>query len=709
MNANARPVSLPWQAGWCFNVGAKAFQDHSTGPAIRFRALATPGDIAPMAVPAPWTFTLGLSARRARCMAAVHADGYRLEFPWDGKIYQVVADFPMPGVMVGYTDAPLVPSLFAPRGDVKRSADADWWESDDEYVALVRMMDPRGLRYALATSHESHAATMARARAALQQDAASLFEESVRLRQTWYDRVQTRPFGAEELCIRAVERLWANAELPVEPLPYAWCATTLKPCPTLDVDDLFVLAAAWTKLTFHLAEDLVRAVFSLQRRDGALPCQIRASGSADYSRAPLPLLAQTTAYVARASEHPEFARAMIGPLKSYLEWALNLFDPEATGIPQPDQEHPFWTSSEHGLIPCPVGLALMLLTEIEAFDELANMARSTEAGAFLARAETLKIALDTTYWQPDLNTYTDLDSSGKPLTRHQPSAALLSLRSGRLSPAHREAVRRHLEHRFDNWAAENTVFRSWCALILETLRYAEVHALAIRYSGTIWRSLQDRVQSSLPSSAEGLALDTATAGLLLLLAIPSSPAQHAERRSAARIMDWCNAHAPAVIGAVLAIPVLIVLSASGYALLKKTPPVSHAEVSVALAHALYATGNYKGAIDLYEKLLRTGPRVAPLEFFLGKAYFRAGDFANAEKCFRATLAQHKGSPVVMLNLALTLYHQGQMEESRDLYAQVAAQYADHFPEMARRAEFMYEFLKSRSATTNNTHKNTTLM
>jgi tetratricopeptide (TPR) repeat protein len=80
-----------------------------------------------------------------------------------------------------------------------------------------------------------------------------------------------------------------------------------------------------------------------------------------------------------------------------------------------------------------------------------------------------------------------------------------------------------------------------------------------------------------------------------------------------------------------------------------------------------AQGNHKAAIESWEKAVKAQDQLAydepPAWFYslresLGGEYFRAGQFAEAEKIFREDLEKHPRSPRSLLGLTESLKAQG---------------------------------------------------
>jgi Flp pilus assembly protein TadD len=72
----------------------------------------------------------------------------------------------------------------------------------------------------------------------------------------------------------------------------------------------------------------------------------------------------------------------------------------------------------------------------------------------------------------------------------------------------------------------------------------------------------------------------------------------------------------------------------------------------------------------YRRTFEAGSRSARVAINLGQVYANRGAYARAEEIFRSVLAQNPNYPTAQTNLAAVLYHEGKIEESEKLFAEV---------------------------------------
>ena len=697
------PTSLPWRAGWYFNVGMAAIHARLWGPSLRIRTLSTPGDLAPVENPPTWTFHLGLAAKPTRPVCAMRADGFVIEFSWDGRVCQVVADMVAPGILAGITDAPLVPTLFSATREVHRSENVEWILNDPQHIVLIRRREGSLLRFVLAHGTGSHHTIMGRAQSALDTDPYSYFAEGSKWRAGIFQSVQNTPFGTDALCVEAVETLIAHTELPCEQMPYMWCATELKPRPTYDVNQLYALTAAWAAIEPSMAEDIVRTTMSLQRHDGALPCRLLSGGSADYSSAPLPLFVQAVAYVVRTTRRLNLARAVWTAMENYLAWSLEHFAQEIA----PPRNHASAHSdsilhsrqNERGGF-----LALLLLAEIQALYELSQLTATSLRGFFWTEAERLGDFIERHPWVAWA-----IQKAHETQAAHRPPTigplSMLALSCPMIPETVRNSIADYWERASENIAEDQDLSWSELILLIETARRASMPVVANKLTAMLWRRTQAHAaratadsQSARPPASTATQLDAGLASAVLYAAAPHIVEPRRRGKYALHVLDWAEKHIAAAMAVALFLPLTLFLIGVSVTIFNKTLPMTQRDLYIALAQELYRSGQYKDAAGIFEQVQARGPRIGPLPLLLGNAYYRAGDFDNAEKHFRTALERKEQAPVAMLNLALTLYRQGRHDESAALYSRFLEEYESRYPSAANRARIALELLQQQSRT-----------
>jgi hypothetical protein len=170
-------------------------------------------------------------------------------------------------------------------------------------------------------------------------------------------------------------------------IPLQWCQASGADAPRMDINEMFPLAMAWRLMDIRVAEELVLCALLIQSNAGAIP--VHFSPHATYSTivAPKPMLAKTVLQIWEVRKDPEFLGKVIKPLRRHIQWMLHHFDPKRRGAY-------CWKNAQESLLPdafksdmATVDLAVLLITEIEALNNL--------------RKEAPEFAGDDEYFKPE--------------------------------------------------------------------------------------------------------------------------------------------------------------------------------------------------------------------------------------------------------------------------------------------------------------------
>ena len=117
---------------------------------------------------------------------------------------------------------------------------------------------------------------------------------------------------------------------------------------------------------------------------------------------------------------------------------------------------------------------------------------------------------------------------------------------------------------------------------------------------------------------------------------------------------------------------------------KLTLPAAAALSGLSQQH--YREGDYEKSIAINEQL-NQGKRASwYTEMTTGNAYFKQGDYARAEQHYKRATELNNTLPMPFLNLALTYYKQGKMEQARSTYQHVLTTFHAEFPSFSKKAE-----------------------
>lgn len=677
-----------------------------------------PGDLAPFGIAAPWSFHLGLASRPTQPRVVLFGNAFRVQFDWDGKPHFAQAIVVEPGILLGQTDAALMPSLFSAEHDVQHGTGLQWLSSNGTSIALATAHRDGKLRFCLAAGPWEHIAAVHLARSRLDRDPGAVFEEEYARRSRLFETLDTPP-EAEAATSAAVEGLVARLRPAIGPFTHRWCSTGAPGDDRFDLNLLLALTSAWGIIDGEVAEDLLRTVFSLQAPNGSLPASVDAEGEADFSRAPWPFVAQSVALLADAGDRPDLAAHAVPHLRRYLRWVLDRFDPDRAGLPA-------WAQPEEAIVDAvfdpdmfSVDLAALLLAEIDAWKRVLRAAGMSDAGEFDQERSRLVRSLETKFWNPEAGVFQDCFEDGSYVERAT-LGAILPLLWPELQDLHRTAVTRQLQKPgllmkpngvalWAQWEGDPQpppVRASDQVLVLRALRVARAAAASDRFASVLRKTLVasfaatnrlDLETPSTPSPTGGGACavpDTATAALAVMLAAADQPG---EAETASGFRAWANRHGRGIIAAAVAIPACIAVAIVISFLGKKTPPMSSLEAMVGLAKHYYTEGRYDEAIEIYEGLVVKRQSSAPLEIYLGNAYFQKGDLAAAKQWYMRALGKKQSTTAATMNLALALFREGNLDESAAYYNRILQEQGARPSEYTARARVALDLIRERNS------------
>jgi tetratricopeptide (TPR) repeat protein len=485
---------------------------------------------------------------------------------------------------------------------------------------------------------------------------------------------------ADDAMARAVESLKAHLMPPNDAIPFRWSRDHDADA-GMNINQIYLLSAAWCLIDPQVAEDLVKSALSCQREDGLIPAHTQ-SGEKDIA---WPLLAQSARQVWNVTKNPAFAEYCLPRLERYLSRVLDYYDPRGTGIPrwrtagemlEPDLYHP---DVAH------VDLISLLTSEIEAYEQLALAVPSAQVHRSILAVEQTQFLshLITLFWDRSKLVFKDRFATGAAVERTSYTHILPWLCES-LPSIYRQAG---WVASFTPSVSSNTGTAAYVLyfLILECYRKASF--------GQELSVLRDKLLKTLEPLRQGTApLHPAAASLLLVAEkLPVHPQKNLIGPS--KLAIKLDNHRPLFFGAVALLIVILGVILFFTVFAKRQPPLQSMEAIVALARQNYAQGNYDEAIQIYSDLMKRSGSIMAVEMGLANAYFKKGQYQEAETHYRNLLQAKRAPPSALLNLAATLYRQGRREEAYECYKQFDEQYGRQYIELSARARLAMELLR----------------
>ena len=699
--------------------GVCAWTHHEAGaPAFLFRALPAPGDLAPLRSAVPWSLHAGFpGSAKPETMAGL-ADGFRLFYGPPDASDALTCVFPAPGIVLGETSSPQMPSLFSPEFPVKRTADTEWLQVPGANVALLldRARTPR--RFCLAVDPDDHAAAVSAARFHLDRDPAEFFDAALRRRRPFWERHAVAD-AFRPVAVHALEQLALQLRPPAGAIGFRWSTPDLSGREIMDNNLLLPLVSAWRLVDPAVAAELVKSALCAQRADGSIPGQVWSEGAESSRATAWPLVAQAAAMAWRECMEPEFLDFIAPRLREYVDWALDHFNPN------PDRP-PGWSSAAQAFVgdTFDVGLAaadltVFLLGEIDAMVEIARASprKTLNGDALPDRRAKLQRLLEDFFWNPARHAYVDRYAGGGFIERLTFSAVTPLLLPGLPEPRRASLVRLiapggalrtdqgiALWQRWEEDARTPPVRALDQILIIPALQRHGAEYDTVKLDQAVGAALQrhlretGRLPQDLSRAAEpdAAGADAVPCALAVVAAAGRPRFPDSLRMSAP--LGWLERHRAGVLTTAIAVFALCVGAVVLAFLFKRTIPRPSIDALAGLAQRHYREENYGKAIQLYRDLM-AGTRNAPaVELRLANALLRRGDLAEAELRYRSVLERDPGSVVAAMNLALTLYRQGRREEAAAIYRRVADGKAGPNSNAVARARVVLELMAEDDAT-----------
>lgn len=516
------------------------------------------------------------------------------------------------------------------------------------------------------------------------------------LQPFWAAQSALRP-AANLVLARTTDDLLAGLRPASGALPSWWSLGQATSGLGQRTDDLYALTRAWSSIYPTVAIALVKSALSAQRADGAIPRVVRPDGLHDDQWEPLPLLARSAWVAWQADPTRSFYDEIMPRLQNYLRGAISYFDPEWRGLPIWQDGREAWTPETYNPLVATADLPSLLASELDAYRDLT---RAVPAGPavpdeFLGYRASLGRTLSGFFWNKEATMFQDRFPAGEHVVRITLSAALplldTTLGHDSLQPVAERLSRvgslrdPHGAREWAPWPDDPEpppIREDHQLLILDALEGAREFEIAAALRQDL---------ALLHMSEPARRLDPLEAALRVVTL--GRPAQAAKPFAmVSPFLTWLDAHRTGVLATGLGVMFVVLVSIITGFYLKRTLTTQSAQVSMGLARRLYQEQKYEQARALLLEIVDSGRVFPGLQFQLGNAEFRRGEWEAAEQAFRAELKLDPNAFMAELNLALTLLQQRRKQEALSIYANITNRYAAADPLTARRAATALQLL-----------------
>lgn len=676
------------------------------------RALTVPGELAPLQLPPPWSFHLTTAADRSQPDTVQVAGGFRIVFRGLMDEPTVTCMFADQGIMVGEATMGLHPSLFSPSREVKEGN--GWFAVDDVDPPARLLVDHsgEGVRFILAMG------SAATAPSAIEEvadgfDPGAAFDEQVALARSLIGETPSFRDESDVLHTAAQILLFHLRRRPDDQA--AW--SSFRPGRTDDMflHHVFPLVQAWARIDEEVAGELLEtAVQEFAAAEEPLQ-RVNLSEETAERGIPLPLFAQAASLLAEQVTDATRIAQLIPDLETCTRRILAAVDPDATGRPQWLRHEDAWIPETYAPDTCSAALAAMLIGEIDALAGLArDHAPDTDLSPLLAARN--RLVEQSMHWfrLEAGNQFEDRFQTGE----HLPQNTL----SGVLYPLYRDLDQTTAEHLATEIGQEGEL-RDAAGLYLwepsdrdpepppispshhqvilhafdrpdtrharQELRECVGRSLMLRMSETGHLPIDLRTGRATPTNLDDPLWYESPAMSACLALAAVDPGVEVDDDELPEWLVKLDRHRVPVFGTAAAIlAITIILSALHVA--RPTARAPAKKRTAAPAERMYTQLVNKEQYDEALVLLDDMADVLPdeqLALLRANIHFRKGEFDEAALHYRELTEAGSVTEKATLNLALTLFKQGRIDESHQLYQESAERFRDDHPEISEQAEY----------------------
>jgi hypothetical protein len=683
------------------------------GDAVVFRTLPSTGDLVPDDTPPPWSFHLGLTENFGSAVASVISSGFRLQFPSIAKEASVSCMILQQGVLVGHSNFGLSPTIFSPEFEVAEEDGCQWAVIGDKTVLLYVRHEPEQTMFCLVVCRGGRDEAYARAEGAIALDPVAYGNQCFARRAPIYAGLEN--IHDNSLLVRGVEEMVFHLEGSHGDGSHWWSAADLPDRRVIDPNQAVPLALAWKEIDADVAVDIMVSTVGAsedlyqdrsdagQRTPCAWPC----------------LIAAVEIACTGEDTDTSLINQLLPTLHGYLERAIRYFDAEENGMVT-------WKTAEESLIPDAydanlgsAGLCAMLLAELDSFSrltELAGRETSTDMSTLAAAQDRFQKALVITFWDSDRRVFSDRYIGGDPVARLTLSG-LMAIWNRSIDPTHREAVMRWIQDpRYFEGPDGIPLWQEWendpvpppvppvhQIFVLEALRRHDLQETVTVFESRIVGAMLRHTSLShlLPvdlHTGEPADLQISEphwydrpvmAGCLLVLTAPNVYRRQASEISP--LMRTLDKNRYLVVGSVLAafgiviVALSMVLTSIGQREGREASPTE-------LIRYLIVQNKFDEALAHLEKHAEQNPD-SSFEFLRANILFRKGRYPEAEPIYRSLIQSGIEAQKSTLNLALSLFWQGNFTESQFTYEAFTDQFEEASPRMQLIAQIAAEYLQ----------------
>lgn len=675
----------PWLSGWILEPRGCGTSFREKNADLFFQSLETVGHIAPLMESPEWSLQIPIPQNSRINLLFNGVCGYFSHLKRNCLAELVV---PEPGVLWGrFSDIP-APVLLS--GIPLVETDGFQWLESDLLPALLAV---RNGVFCLVTKARIFADAAKVAESYLERDLEAYLNHELE-RRTGVAGLFEQMTRHDELAAIGPESMMRALRPPEGNIPGIWSQSPASETPHSNANELYALVLAWCQLDIAVAEDLVRTTLKLQASSGAIPVTFSPHGTFSILEAPKPLIVKAAKKVWQVRKDPQFLADIIPPLRRHLQWLLHHFDPKRRGL------H-CWQNSSEPITPeiyesdlATVDLAVLLMTEIDALNQLrsASPAYMDHPAYFTEERDALEHNLQTQFWNEEAAQFCNALVRGR-VVQVKGFPAFLPLLLQDLPDRQRNLVLDQVKESGTlpgglsvlSWRKsaldDNSFPLLQQMLVLEAMETAEPQGALIRDFARItlmgfieWHTLSLEEHGSLQ-------LDPVTASYIMILQQTHNYRYHAKGRITGMLFNAVRkTRTNSFDLAVLALMLFALFSVhTVYTILHRPPPLPVLEARMNNA---YARKNSDEILFSSAMIIRYYPEQAAMAKLLSSNILMIRkEFREASDLLASLRQDYPDSPGPMIALGLAYQLQGRFEEADANYAEFTYIFEEIFPDL----------------------------
>jgi len=677
----------PWIADWTFEPSGCNTTQRESFKQLFFRSQSTVGRIEPTIDMPGWALQVPVPQN-----SSIHllCNGFCAYFEHKSIKCGAEVITPEPGVLWGRISGIPAPVLMA-GNEIMGASEHRWLETDNLNILLQIRNDIFCLITRTHVQSEAEAVAgnyfsrdfEAALKAELDRRAGiiSLFEDMAH---------------HDALAVISVESMMKALRPAEGKIPLRWSQTaTPDDHPAFNINELFPLALAWSRVDIAVAEELVLCAFRIQTNAGAIPVHFSPHTTYSIMEAPKPLLIKTAEMVWEVRKDPAYLDTLLPLLRRHMQWLLHHFDPKRRNVYCWKNRNEPVALTTYTSDMATVDLAVFLLTEIEALNRMnAQSSRPSSEDWFSDERTALAQSIADLFWNESDSAFTKayVREALVPLAGFSAFSPLLwrdlpGDRKRAILETVRESEKLPGQLNILSWRQSAMDDHAYPLLlqflVFIALRTADPHGSLLRdFSRLTLQGFVEWHTLCLEKDQSVHVTPIAAAFIVNIQAIHHYRYQSKGSRTGALSKMLRQANADRTdLGVIIATLILIFSAHLAFDVLKAPPPLTSLQAQM---NSAYAEKDGDRTLKACYAIIEYYPETAARARLLAANILMIhGQFESAEAMLEEVRKVYPDAPGAMISLGLAFQLQGRYSEAEKNYAEFCYLFDEIFPDVVR--------------------------